>query len=674
MGGITISGELTSSNGTVREASSAMVEIKKRWTDAWSLAPFLHFLGATVNTGREGPGTCMLAHPYGPAVKRPYEADFASVDAIDLRGYWVRISIVSANGVASPAWFGRITGETREVHATPTRPGGRQIFTALEPIHLLERIFISKSFWQEDPVGEEEPQLAEIGFVPDMNALDQDRVAVGNRSTHPVEVYPGGSVYVFGGRARWTRDQFIDYVLEMFAYRGDEEGPRWVLTGFRGDLAAVRDIIPMTASMSVADVLRKLIDDRIGLDFTIRPTEFSDGTQGFEVSVFALNAVETSFGGETMPRNPRTLTIQASNARQFERLTIVRDAAQRYGRIRVVGQRAICGLTLRGAIIASGSSSEANDNPTLVPRWPEALQTEYGAGGAGGEPAEQDKARRADKFTGVYQDFGTPDNWDHHGGMAAPIFDPTTGAPVAGTLGQRQVRRTLTFVPIEEEGGGGYMAPQAWVYDEEELRYVPAAKVGINILAPRGDWGLRLEATPNHLLGLNHFNAPTEEDPRFDYDKLVATLAIETDQRIELVYETGETAGADWKPSDGELVIYDDSAELWYLAPGTVTGVNQDGHLVTVEGDQPIVIRNDVTQLYRWMAGAIGRYINPRGRAELVLRGWHPYSHAVGAILAVIEEVGDSHQIQAPVTSVEYGVDPNGGGGQTIIRAGFAGS
>lgn len=679
---VTVIGNTSGSGGSnsgVRTLFAPLVEIKRRWTDTWTLAPFLQFLGATAKTGREGVGTCNLAYHYGPNVKEVYQTAFAANRPLDLRDYWVRITLIAANGVGSPAWIGRITGETREVYSETSQPAGKQLFTALEPLHLLERIFVSRSIWLEDGMAEEDALT--VGFIPAMNGRDEWRLRVGNRSADTVR-----GTYVYGGSERWTREDYCHYVLEHFADEVDDDtpsastGPGWVMGGQVSVLREVADIVSFGDSMSVADVLRKLIDARIGLDFKIVPTDFSGTQGGFEVYVFALNGEAASFGGQTMPKNPQTVTIKATAARDFENLTIVRDAAQRYGRIRVLGKRIVCALSLRGPKAEGGNA----DTPNLVKLWSAVLDTAYEAGGGEqvSDPAEHDLARTADKFAGVYQDYGAPDDWNHNEGAAAPIVNPSTGelterppfTPGSGFFAQDVVRKTLSFVPIQDDDGK-FMEPQAWVYDPDEERYVSAKAAGCNGMALQSEWGLRVEANPNHLLAKDHFMgavAGTAVDPKYDYEKMVITIAIETDQRIELIYETGEIAGSEWKPSNGELVIEDDTAELWYVAPGTVTQVDQNGKLVKVAGEKNIVVRNDVKQLYRWMAGAIGRYVNARGRADLTMRGWNPYTHAVGAILSVVDERGDSSTIQAPITSVEYGVSQDGSGTVTVIKAGFA--
>ena len=184
---------------------------------------------------------------------------------------------------------------------------------------------------------------------------------------------------------------------------------------------------------------------------------------------------------------------------------------------------------------------------------------------------------------------------------------------------------------------------------------------------PELDWRIHVNASPNHLLARNHWTsaAATAIEPLYDWQTLVATVAIETDQRLEL-----SSVIKDARPSDGVMVIHDDSAELWYLAPNTAVMVAGNGNLLRSPGRQ-VVLRNDADRLALILAGAIARYGRPRARAEIVYRGLLPMGHLLGNILTVVEQPGsDALNIQAPITAVEW--EMVGGRPTTTVRAGFA--
>jgi hypothetical protein len=126
-----------------------------------------------------------------------------------------------------------------------------------------------------------------------------------------------------------------------------------------------------------------------------------------------------------------------------------------------------------------------------------------------------------------------------------------------------------------------------------------AEEKGISVSVSDTDWGVFLQATPNHLLALNHWSGATDSgtDPLYDYSKLIATIALETDQRLELTYELPEGDG-----STMDIVARD--AELWVLAPNTVVGVTPGG-VLKVSPPYAWTIRNDAERLSFVMAGAI---------------------------------------------------------------------
>jgi hypothetical protein len=113
---------------------------------------------------------------------------------------------------------------------------------------------------------------------------------------------------------------------------------------------------------------------------------------------------------------------------------------------------------------------------------------------------------------------------------------------------------------------------------------------------------------------------------------------------------------------------------LWYLAIGTIVGVDDLGELKVSPPDPEsgagIVLRNDAKRMALAMAGAISRYCDKRARAELVFRGLLARSYWIGQILGVVDEGGDTHKIEAPITSVEWIVTDTDV--STIIRTGFA--
>jgi len=173
----------------------------------------------------------------------------------------------------------------------------------------------------------------------------------------------------------------------------------------------------------------------------------------------------------------------------------------------------------------------------------------------------------------------------------------------------------------------------------------------------------------NHILADGHWAGANATNfvPLWDYDNMVATLAIRTDQRLALEFSL-----PDAMPSGGVMDIVVKDAEYWYLAPHTVVGVDNEGHLQTT-GDDPIELRNDRDRLLFVMAGALSRYYASRSRAAITINGLVPWPLLVGQILTVVEDGGSAQQMAAPITSVEWSV-PEGEHATptTKISAGFA--
>jgi len=629
------------------------IEIKHDWSDEWRIEPELELVRCVAAASGEDLGVCELRRRYG-AVKGPQDDDFYIRKSWKLLGYWVRISVLGTEGYQT-IWVGQISTESREIHGTDSSESGIQTWVAYEPLQILRKTRIAESYWLES--GQEKT----IAWIPPMNSRDAQGTLIGNRSAAK-----SNGTYLYGGSDIWTRYDALEYIVKRFLDRSSAGGPTWTIGGQADLLKDLTDMINFGSTQTVAEALRRLIPVRLGMDYTIVPTE-----DGFEISIYALTSDEWSFGGATLPRNPNTVRIRSGQHPDLVRAEVVRTIDHQYDRIRVLGRRIVMCCTLRA------------DDGSLVPKWTSSLETAYkdGTGSDTDSAAKQDKVRQQDRFRPVYQLFGAPANWDHQGGAAAPVID-AEGNINWGSVSnyQNQVRETLSWIPLREgldystdpptdQNPSGYtpdlLPPAAWLYDPEGSgRYVLAEEVGVSVSALRSDLGVFLQAQPNHLLAKGHWTGArkTTTQPKYDYDKLVVTLAFETDQRQMFSYEL--PGGGDGSTMDIEVP----DAELWLLAPNTVVGVASDGTLKT-SGSNGRVLRDDGQRMMMVMAGALARYYVQRARARIVLKGLWPMSELIGQILTVVEEGNDSTTIHAPITSVEWII---GDSQQTVIKTGFA--
>jgi hypothetical protein len=231
------------------------------------------------------------------------------------------------------------------------------------------------------------------------------------------------------------------------------------------------------------------------------------------------------------------------------------------------------------------------------------------------------------------------------------------GAPWPASLSPAHVCKSLHVLPTSAPPQ--YLSPQSWVYDENELQYVPASNAGITVSALRTALGVQLSVTPNHVLGYGTFDTATpaaeatDTEPITDYRKVYVTLAFEADQRFEMRY--GSPPATTGNPDILDVAAPD--AELWLATPGTVFGFDETGSPLQVGGDG-LVLRNDADRVALTMAGAIMRYWDIRGRGDVALRGFHAWANQVGSILDVIEVGSNAFDILAPVSSVEWSIAP----------------
>jgi len=660
--------------------AAPVVQIKAKWSDEWQTRPELELVRVTAMAAGQDLGSCELRRRYG-IVKQPCEATFATVGPADLAMWWVRIRLL-IDGAAQTIWIGRLSGQAREVHGSDAEPSGYQCWVGYEPLHLLQRIHVGRSYWRQEDGNHY--GLQELAWIPDMNGRDERKMIVGNRSQSKFPDDEG--TYVYGGHQLWTHREAAEYVLARFVEWPElPDGPQWRLSGQADLLAKITDTVSFSTTQTAAEILHELIPNRLGLDYRITP--FCDDTGeevGFEVQVYVLTAEDWQFGGQTLLRNPNVVQLRASQAIDAENLTIVKTFEQRYDRIRILGKRIVVCCSLEGAVTNP-------QKPTLLPKWSAALEAAYRAGT--GTPLdsgeEHDAARKTDRFRPVYQAYGAPPGWDLNASSAAPALD-REGKLKTGEFSnwQNRVRRTLSWLPLREgydyskeppadnnlaDHEPDFLPPAVWIFDpdpeEGPGRYVLSDQAAIAVSVPHNDWGIFLNASPNHLLALNHWEgqqpepADTETEPRYDHQKMVATIAFESDQRL-VIEKVLPGAG----PCGGVLEIEADDAEFWYLAPQTVLMLNPAGQLVR-SGDQPRILRDDSPRLAMLMAGALARYWYSRGRSVITVKGLLQWSGLIGQILTVVEEAGATLDIQSPITAIEWvgGKNPS-----TTLRTGFA--
>jgi hypothetical protein len=688
----------------------ALIDLKAQWSDNWSFSAELRLVEARCCSSGQDLDRCTFKRRYG-LTKEVYEPAFSTKIPWDnLSGWWVRVRMFGAQGPQG-VWYGKIYGVARDVHgSTAHGPSGQQTYQAYGPLRILQKISVSTSFW--DCGGGQQ----EIGWMPSINDREGRALIRGNRTANKDT---DDDCYLYGGEEVWTHYDYAEYVLKKFVDEEDTDGPTWKLAGSDEVLEALKElkeIIRLGDTQTVADILRRLIPTRLGLDFVVRPT-FKPGNPdeeaGFEIYVYALSALEYSFGGKTLPKNPNTVIIQSAQTADNIRTQVHQTDDQGVKTLRVLGKRMVVCTSLAGSEVLSPVTD------SLQAAWSTELQTEYeqAAGDEFTDPWIHDHERRKDKYLPVFQLYTIPDDWDFHNGWAAPKLDNEGQLVMTGEAEQMtadhqsQVHRILDWLPLREgvdytknppeEGDevGEFLPPMVWIGYEgidweaiaqqayegkenlsggvEAYCYAPVEKLiqpwGVSL--SQTDCGILLNVAPiNHAAAKGHINwntaKPSDYHCIYDYRYLACTIALESDQRLALVYEV---PGAG--PSDGVRDIMVDDAECWILATFTFVATDDQYHL-QLSPPYSVVLRNDADHLAQVMAGAISRYVYGRSRAEIVIQGLAPFCGLLlGQILMVIEEAGSTQEIHTPITAITWQVSDDGDEiPTTTIHAGFAGN
>jgi hypothetical protein len=667
------------SSATPVPVTPVIVRMKWAWGDDWTVVPEARLMEATRHTGGQDVDQAVIEHRYG-MIRHPWQSEYKTYLAVNTAGAWVRVDGLTPKS-SWPIWIGRCGGDASDLLGSEPMASGVQRIVCYGPQMLLQKFAHSYSYWIN---GSESPQPTMIGWIPGMNANLGDDFVSGNRSSDKVQIAANRYCYLYGGASQWSRQDYAEYLLTAIMQGDGEDVPRWRLTGQKELLADIKDVIAWPTTFTVGEALRRLIDPALGMDYLIEP---ASDDKGFDVRVFALSSQRWSWGGMSVEANPNTLRVPSGSTPHNLATRVVRSAEHMHGRVRVLGKRMIVCFSLEAS------------KGTLVPKWSAALETEYKAGkgavvaGDMEMTAEQaDIARQNARYRDVFTYWGLPYGWGLTNVGGAPLLksDGTIAADEFDTAPcQSTVRRTLEWTPLraradysqgwppqeptaddspDDTPTAEFLPAAAWV-SFADWGYYPVENLDIGLSVPDMEWGIHLVAQPNHVLAVGDWasNLLTDTPPQYSAAaSLVATIAVESDQRLALTFTApGATA------ADGVEEIEVEDAELWVLAPHTVVGVRGEvtGKLVR----SPSIhteIRNDFARLRKVMAGAIARYYGRRNRAEIVGAGMLPWGKFLGAILTVVESGGGVRDIEAPITTIEWQSDPRRP--RTILRTGFA--
>jgi hypothetical protein len=606
------------------------VQIKATWAGAWVNEPYIEPLNAT-DCVAPGIGVARFKFSYGYQTREDRPAWAQEYDK-ELRDYYIRVLKITEDGV-NVKWTGIVDAETL-VAGGGANPSGREWFEALGLVHLLDRDAIDTVLAKDGSGAIVEIDAAYACNRRGLRTHEFARVPapLGNRSSAK---HTDGA-YVFSADADlWSARDAAEMVLIRYAPAG---GPAFTLAGAVEVLAQFKSIVELK-NRTPWNVLNDLISPKRGLGFAPVVT-------GAGVTLFVFSVLESavSAGGVTIPANTQQIELQLDSGLDLQAPQLTWTTATRYEEFEARGAPALACFTL------------AYSDSTLEKGWSTALRTAYGTA-AGTVPDDNDAFRNADRFADVFTKHRLPKDWDGRtangaGGTKAPAlpqFDDAgelvlaTGAPFVALDKHFEryipLRESLNYAvnpPGTTELLAGaeevYRVPFALIKDPaasawhyvEKLRDTDIEDAQAHFgIYPR-DLAVKVEGQPRYAYGLNDFAYPADAegnyDPVVDYNTLIVTVAMRTDQSPRVVMQADDYVAGGLKR---RKVIDAPWCEFWYIAPNTVVDVGSSLAASLYAGTG--ILRDDRQRLREIVAAMKAWYGVDRAAATL------PYQHRIDA-------------------------------------------
>ena len=604
---------------------------KATWAAAWTLRPTLTPVSAVMSAQPEM-SLIQVAQHYGKIAREGTNA-FAAEAPLNLSGQYLKVGTadgaICCVGVIPQSGYD-LSGN---MAADPT---GVQHITAYGLEYLLGRAPIR---WAHVQQGSD---YWEIGRLPTFNVQHRDGGTVlGNR----IAAQHGGKWYFAAeaGASIWSAKDILNYLLAWHA----PGGPAWALGGQIDDLANYVEVVSLEG-LTVRQALDKIIDRRRGYSWCV--TTDGAAASPATIQVFSILDANVSVAGFTFTANPAVQSFTL-------------DAEDNVGAVQVRDDRtAVCDtVRVQGARVKSCFTVSFADG-TLEPGWASADESDYagGAVGAGGyagltlseKEIASDQARGAVGLCRVYSYFRLPKAWDWTAGDGAggdagivnPVILEDTGEIDAedGVDYATFDNAIQPWLPLREGADYSTAGFPTVLPDDAEPRFLrPFAilqnRAGKYVFAHKlndphypdfqftpatRELAFSVLARPPHILGLGHFREdiwssdaePTQWEPGYDYETLLATICVEADNHVEIIAQPGTPLGLEYAR---EALIRVPDAELWLAFAGTVVDLAEDGTLKRVavdadSGGRYAVLRDDRARLQVIAALAQVWYCNPR--------------------------------------------------------------
>lgn len=512
---------------------------------------------------------------------------------------------------------------------------------------------------------------------------------IGNKSNslETVPTQPGkpteAETYIFStDNEIWYNYEIAEYLLAHYNY---ENGPEFFLTGEEAIIEALYAIIGVYdfSTMTVLDALNILINRGRGFGWYIEVMPDSEDAPGeIDIVPFSLLDEDIMLGDILMPANPKKVPVDLWTEKKHSNVEISGSITNLYDRIIVQGARikSCCSLSFADGGLEKGWS----DNEETAFKKAAKESEDYDDLDDMMKRKRNDQFRAEDRFERVFTTLRVPGNWDWVTGntkIVSPLLIDTGDLylNVSATYwnADKKFANSLPF-----KVGFDYSGPEPVDYNppdsEPEFRRIFVLVKDIDgkyqyaeRLKPAGaairplarEMGISMRFSYQYLAAKNHWKdaEPAEladmiEDIGIDYEDSIVTAFLETDQVVHIVHSFN------FFENQRTLTITIPDAELWYITPETIIGVDENGACMKYGGTSGL-LRDDRKRLRRALAAAMAWYGKERNKITIAIKEIDPGIPIgtlienvdvadVGAIGSVVTELQWNFQSQSVSTSI----------------------
>ncbi len=668
----------------------SLIYVKDSWTDEWKPANYLRPISANEEM-LPSTGKAVLRFDYGD-MKQTDKTTYKKYKPKDFANKFVKIYIIT-DGSQITIWTGVIQGDTRSVQLGTSHQSGDQDLIAWGIAHLLdlEPIIDAKIY---DSVN----GVQTINHFPVFNERNfSGDVGTGNRT----ETIPNGEkAHCFGGTSQWTNLDILNYLLANH----QPQGVTFTLDGQPDILDAIVSTHRL-GGQTALEWIGHLVDKRRGIIAYVE----SDGEGDPSLYIDSLSGEEitnTTYG-LVIAANGRQETIKLDSTKKDVTVKYTKQQSVQFDKIVVTGSRLkVCATFDRdqGTLVDNWTATEEAAYKAIVAGEASDLDRQRKA-----DELKRvfQSFRIPDNWDGQVFDVDIPAFY--YKDALYSFVDPTHQVirNASPTLTDdavlnldvvspffRFIKRFLRDLPLKETDivaaiktaadadqgepefvkmlafvkemtwnenawdQSGPLAPTylwngKWIALHEKFKNWQGENYnGATISSLDNDMGVFVKASVNHALALEsqvdetarYAVATTNTSIVVDSSRVCLTAFYETDQEIRVVKYR---SGAKNLSNPRTLKIDVDGAEMWYIVPRTVVGLDSNRNLLEHIGG---LVRDDSPALRNLAALALSWYSKERQQVHLTYNDLGPY-HNLGAFIKDIAQERHTQQVGTVVTS-----------------------